>query len=145
LNWTNRFGGRHKALVATDRLGYPYSLCTALIKRGRVCQLRSLTMTTLRLLSAAALLALATSASATSFVITTDWTVDALGSSSDATSSSTKDDKVILAARDDAASFVASQGAIRGVQLEAALQQIHQQSPELQATDAQLAQAILAY
>jgi uncharacterized protein (TIGR02448 family) len=102
-------------------------------------------MTTLRLLSAAALLALATSASATSFVITTDWTVDALGSSSDATSSSTKDDKVILAARDDAASFVASQGAIRGVQLEAALQQIHQQSPELQATDAQLAQAILAY
>ncbi|MFZ3184678.1 MAG: DUF2388 domain-containing protein [Pseudomonas sp.] len=102
-------------------------------------------MPTLRLFSAAALLALATSASATSFVITTDWTVDAFGSSSDATSSSTKDDKVILAAHDDAASFVASQGAIRGAQLEAALQQIHQQQPSLQATDAQLAQAILTY
>ncbi|MDP3847812.1 MAG: DUF2388 domain-containing protein [Pseudomonas sp.] len=103
-------------------------------------------MPTLRLFSAAALLALATSASATSFVVTTDWTVKAFGSSSDATSSlSKKDNKVILAARDDAASFVASQGAIRGAQLEAALQQIHQHSPELQATDAQLAQAILTY
>jgi uncharacterized protein (TIGR02448 family) len=101
-------------------------------------------MSPLRLLSAAALLTLATSASATSFVVTTDWTVEAFGSSSDATSSSTKDDKVILAAREDAASFVASQGAIRGAHLEAALQHIHQQQPSLQATDAQLAEAILA-
>jgi uncharacterized protein (TIGR02448 family) len=102
-------------------------------------------MSKFRLLGAAALLTLAGSASATSFVITTDWTVDAFGSTSDATSSSTKDDKIILAARDDAASFVASQGAIRGAHLEAALQHIHQQQPSLQATDAQLAEAILAH
>jgi uncharacterized protein (TIGR02448 family) len=101
-------------------------------------------MSTLRLFSAAALLALTTTASATSLVITTDWIADAFGSSSDATSSSTKDNKIILAAREDAASFVASQGAIRGAHLEAALQHIHQQQPNLQATDAQLAQAILA-
>lgn len=101
-------------------------------------------MSTLRLLSATALLALATTASAGSFVITTDWGVKALGSSSDATSSLTNDDKVILAAREDAASFVASQGAIRGAHLEAALTHIQQQQPNLQATDAQLAQAILA-
>jgi uncharacterized protein (TIGR02448 family) len=101
-------------------------------------------MSTLRLFSAAALLALTTTASATSLVITTDWIADAFGSSSDATSSSTKDNKIILAAREDAASFVASQGAIRGAHLDAALQHIHQQQPNLQATDAQLAQAILA-
>ncbi len=43
---------------------------------------------------------------------------------SDATSdvtSSFKDDKIVLAARDDAASFVASEGSIRGVKLESAL------------------------
>jgi len=101
-------------------------------------------MSTLRLLSAAALLTLATSASASSFVITTDWTVKGVGATSDATSSSFNDDKVILAAREDAASFVASQGAIRGAHLEAALAHIHQQQPGLQATDAQLAEAILA-
>ncbi len=102
-------------------------------------------MSPLRLLAAASLLSLATSASATSFVITTDWTVDAFRSSSDAISSSTKDNKVIRAARDDAASFVASNGAIRGAQLEAALLQIREQAPQLQASDAQLAEAILSY
>ena len=102
-------------------------------------------MSPFRLLAAASLLTLATSASATSFVITTDWTVDAFRSSSDVTSSSTKDNKVIRAARDDAASFVASNGAIRGAQLEAALLQIREQAPQLQASDAQLAEAILSY
>lgn len=102
-------------------------------------------MSPLRFFSAAALLALATSASATSLVVTSDWISDAFKSSSDATSSSTKDDKVVKAARDDAASFVASNGAIRGAQLEAALQHIREQSPQLQASDAQLAEAILSY
>lgn len=101
-------------------------------------------MSTLRLLSAAALLTLTTSASAASFMMSTEWTAKGIGATSDATSSSTKDNKVILAAREDAASFVASQGAIRGAHLEAALQHIHQQQPSLQATDAQLAEAILA-
>lgn len=49
----------------------------------------------------------------------------------------------MLAARDDAASFLASQGEIRGARLEAALQHIRQQAPQLRADDLQLAQAIL--
>lgn len=61
---------------------------------------------------------------------------------SDATSS-LRDNKIVQAARDDAASFVASEGAIRGVKLESALDYIRQQAPQLKATDAQLAQAIL--
>ncbi|HWH88751.1 MAG TPA: DUF2388 domain-containing protein [Pseudomonas sp.] len=103
-------------------------------------------MTRLRLLSAAALLAVAANASATSFIVTTDSIVGALKASSDATSdvtSSFRDDKIVLAARDDAASFVASKGDIRGVKLESALDHIRHQAPQLNATDAQLAQAIL--
>ena len=103
-------------------------------------------MIRLRLLSAAALLAVAANASATSFIVTTDSIVGALKASSDATSavtSSFRDDKIVLAARDDAASFVASEGDIRGVKLESALDHIRHQAPQLEATDAQLAQAIL--
>jgi uncharacterized protein (TIGR02448 family) len=103
-------------------------------------------MTRLRLLSASALLAVAANASATSFIVTTDSIVGALKASSDATSdvtSSFRDDKIVLAARDDAASFVASEGDIRGVKLESALDHIRHQAPQLNATDAQLAQAIL--
>lgn len=102
-------------------------------------------MQSLRLLAAASLLALATQASATSFVVTSDWISDAFGSTSDATSSSTKDDKVVRAAKDDAASFVASNGSIRGAHLEAALSHLRSQQPQLQASDMQLAEAILAY
>ena len=103
-------------------------------------------MSRLRLLSAAALLALAANANATSFIVTTDSIVGALKATSDATSdvtSSFRDDKIVLAARDDAASFVASEGDIRGVKLESALDHIRHQAPQLNATDAQLAQAIL--
>lgn len=100
-----------------------------------------------RLLGAAVLLALASTAQATSFVVTTDAVVGAVAASTDATSdvsSSFRDDKIVRAARDDAASFVASQGDIRGVKLESAFAHIRQQVPTLQASDAQLAQAILA-
>ncbi|MEN2394842.1 DUF2388 domain-containing protein [Pseudomonas halotolerans] len=103
-------------------------------------------MIRLRLLSAAALLAVAAHANASSFIVTTDSLVGALKATSDATSdltSSFRDDKIVLAARDDAASFVASHGAIRGVKLESALDYIRQQAPQLNASDAQLAQAIL--
>lgn len=104
-------------------------------------------MSRTRLLGAALLLALASTAQATSFVVTTDTVVRGVAASTDATSdasSSLRDDKVVRAARDDAASFVASQGAIRGVKLESAFAHIRQQTPTLQASDAQLAQAILA-
>lgn len=107
-------------------------------------------MSTLRLLSAAALLAVAASANAnanaTSFIATTDGIVGTLKATTDLTSDATgsfRDNKIVRAARDDAASFVASEGAIRGVKLESAFEAIRQQAPQLQATDAQLAQAIL--
>ena len=104
-------------------------------------------MSHLRLLSAAVLLTAATAANATSFVVTTDTLVRAVDASTNATSdvtSSFKDDKIVLAARDDAASFVGSAGDIRGAQLESAFQHIRQTVPQLQASDADLAQAILA-
>ncbi|MHC8303586.1 DUF2388 domain-containing protein [Pseudomonas sp. PB3P13] len=103
-------------------------------------------MSRLRLLSAAALLAVAANSNASSFIVTTDSIVGALKATSDATSditSSFRDDKIVRAARDDAASFVASEGAIRGVKLESALDHIRVRAPQLNATDSQLAQAIL--
>lgn len=99
------------------------------------------------LFGAALLLALTGAANATSFVVTTDAVVGAVAATTDATSdisSSFRDDKIVQAARDDAASFVGSEGAIRGAKLESAFVHIRQQLPELQASDAQLARAILA-
>ncbi|KTC33269.1 MAG: DUF2388 domain-containing protein [Pseudomonas sp.] len=68
--------------------------------------------------------------------------------SSGATTGSTyltfKDHKLIVAAQDDAGSFVASEGSIRGPYLEAAMQKVRADNPGLQATDMELANAILA-
>ncbi|HAW62597.1 MAG TPA: holliday junction resolvasome, helicase subunit, partial [Pseudomonas sp.] len=78
---------------------------------------------------------------------TTDMVVGGLINTVDATSdltSSLRDDKLVLDARDDAARFVASQGDLRGAHLEAALRHIRSQQLELGASDLQLAQAILA-
>ena len=61
------------------------------------------------------------------------------------TTTSIRDSKVVREARDDAASFVASAGEIRGAQLEAALLAIRTQLPQARsASDLQLAEAILA-
>jgi uncharacterized protein (TIGR02448 family) len=50
----------------------------------------------------------------------------------------------VLQARDDAASFVASDGRIRGAQLEAALRYLRERDASARrASDMQLAQAIL--
>lgn len=69
--------------------------------------------------------------------------------SSGATTASTyltfKDHKLIVAAQDDASSYVASQGAIRGPYLEAAMQKVRADNPGLEASDMQLANAILAH
>ncbi|KPA96089.1 MULTISPECIES: DUF2388 domain-containing protein [Pseudomonas] len=54
-----------------------------------------------------------------------------------------KDKKTVAPSRDEASSFIASGGAIRGAYLEAALRQIRQEHPDLQATDQELAEAIL--
>lgn len=68
--------------------------------------------------------------------------------SSGATSASTyltsKDDKLIVAAQDDASSYVASEGSIRGPYLESAIQKVRADNPGLQASDMELANAILA-
>lgn len=101
-----------------------------------------------RRLAFAILLLSSTSASASSFVATTDTLGSALAGSAEATSdatSSLRDSKVVHAAQDDAASFVASNGELRGARLEAALRYLRSQSPALQsATDLQLAGAILS-
>ncbi|MGF6224773.1 DUF2388 domain-containing protein [Pseudomonas sp. YL-218 TE3947] len=55
-----------------------------------------------------------------------------------------RDHKLVVAAQDDAGSFVASDGAIRGPYLEAAIQKVRADNPGLQATDMELANAILA-
>ncbi|MEZ1316823.1 DUF2388 domain-containing protein [Pseudomonas fluorescens] len=52
-------------------------------------------------------------------------------------------DRKLLAARDDAASFIASDGQLRGAQLESALNYLHRTQPKLHASDLELAQAIL--
>ncbi len=68
--------------------------------------------------------------------------------SSGATTGSTyltfKDHKLVVAAQDDAGSFVASDGGIRRPYLEAAMQKVRADNPGLQATDMELANAILA-
>ncbi len=86
---------------------------------------------------------LATEASATSFVISTDITLSLTLSSSKGTSGSFKDDKIVLAAKDDAAAFVASGGEIRGVRMEAAFLRIRQVLGDRAYSDQQLAEAIL--
>ena len=94
---------------------------------------------------AALALGLSLQAGATSFVVTTDGIVNTVDGTSDVTSSSFGDDKVVREAKDDAASFVASQGDIRGARLEAAFATLREQLPEARhASDQQLAEAILA-
>lgn len=61
------------------------------------------------------------------------------------TTTSIRDSKVVRAAHDDAASYVASQGEIHGAQLEAAFNTLRQRVPEARdASDQVLAEAILA-
>jgi uncharacterized protein (TIGR02448 family) len=55
-----------------------------------------------------------------------------------------RDHKLVVAAQDDAGSFVASNGAIRGPYLESAMQKVRADNPELQVSDMELANAILA-
>ena len=65
--------------------------------------------------------------------------------SSASSGSTSGEDKIVRAARDDAASFVASDGEIRGAMLEAALQRLRERHPPLRdSSDMRLAQAILA-
>jgi uncharacterized protein (TIGR02448 family) len=68
-----------------------------------------------------------------------------VGTSASSHTTSPGNNKVVLQARDDAASFVASDGRIRGAQLEAALRYLRERNADARrASDMQLAQAILA-
>ncbi|MHA6491678.1 DUF2388 domain-containing protein [Pseudomonas borbori] len=101
------------------------------------------------LVSAVAVIALfAGSVHAQTLVASSNIIIRAVDRSFDFTSDTTtsiRDSKIVIAARDDAASFVASEGAIRGAQLEAALAAIRSRVPEAQgASDLVLAEAILA-
>lgn len=98
----------------------------------------------IRLTLISALLACSISAAFAGSFAGTSAGTSAAGSSASSDSSS-GDDKVVLQARDDAASFVASDGRIRGVQLEAALRHLREHDADARrASDMQLAQAILA-
>jgi uncharacterized protein (TIGR02448 family) len=94
------------------------------------------------------LLALTDMAQAQTLVQTSNIIVRAFGRSIDFTSDTTtsvRDAKVVLQAKDDAASYVASQGNIRGAQLESAFATLRAYLPQAQgASDQALAEAILA-
>jgi uncharacterized protein (TIGR02448 family) len=91
-----------------------------------------------------ALLALPTATALASSFGGTSAGASSAGSSASSGSTS-GDDKVVLQARDDAAGFVASEGRIRGAQLEAALRHLRDHHADArQASDLELAQAILA-
>lgn len=53
------------------------------------------------------------------------------------------DRKLIIAAHDDAAAFIATDGEMRGAQLESALMALRQNPAKLSVSDLELAQAIL--
>lgn len=53
------------------------------------------------------------------------------------------ENKLVVEARDEAASFVASAGQVHGARLEAALRWLRHSQPALSASDLELAQAIL--
>ena len=94
------------------------------------------------------LLLLADVAQAQTVVQTSNIIVRAFGRTIDFTSDTTtsiRDSKVVREAHDDAATFVASQGDIRCVQLEAAFSTLRDRVPEARnASDHDLAEAILA-
>jgi uncharacterized protein (TIGR02448 family) len=76
------------------------------------------------------------------FNLSTQGTV-ASGYATSLVTSAPFDHKLLLAARDDAAAFIASDGQLRGAQLESALSYLRQHQPKLHASDLELAQAIL--
>ncbi|MGV8862017.1 MAG: DUF2388 domain-containing protein [Pseudomonas sp.] len=105
-------------------------------------------MRTSLIATALGLLLLAGVAQAQTVKATSNIVVRAFGRSIDFTSdttTSTRDSKIVIQAKDDAASYVASQGDIRGVQLEAAFDTLRARLPEARdASDQTLAEAILA-
>lgn len=94
------------------------------------------------------MLLMADLAQAQTLVATSNIIVRAFGRSIDFTSDTTtsiRDSKVVMEARDDAASYVASGGDIHGARLDAAFNTLRDRLPEARnASDRTLAEAILA-
>lgn len=94
------------------------------------------------------MLLMADLAQAQTVVATSNIIVRAFGRSIDFTSDTTtsiRDSKVVQLARDDAASYVASNGDIHGARLDAAFDTLRSRVPEARtASDQTLAEAILA-
>lgn len=94
------------------------------------------------------LLLLANVAQAQTVVQTSNIIVNAFGRTIDFTSDTTtsiRDSKVVIQAKDDAASYVATGGDIHGSQLDAAFDTLRSRVPEARdASDQVLAEAILA-
>lgn len=88
------------------------------------------------------LFAVCSAGTAQAFDLTTQNLV-ASGYATSLVTSAPFDRKLILAALDDAALFVASDGRLRAARLEAALKQVRGNQPELLVSDLELAQAIL--
>lgn len=87
-------------------------------------------------------LTLAWSSSALAFDTTTQGVVIS-GYVTSKVTSAPFDNKIVLRARNDAAAFVATDGRMRGVQLESALDYLRHHRTKLHASDLELAQAIL--
>ncbi|MEQ7921016.1 DUF2388 domain-containing protein [Xanthomonas sp. WHRI 1810A] len=98
--------------------------------------------------AALGLLLLADMAQAQTLKATSNIIVRAFGRTIDFTSDTTtsiRDSKIVLAAKDDAASYVATRGDIHGAQLDAAFATLRERLPEARnASDQVLAEAILA-
>lgn len=94
------------------------------------------------LLTAFALIAFCWSIPAHAFDVSTQQVVVS-GYATTMVTSAPFDHKLIVAARDDAAAFIASDGQLRGAQLESALDYLRRTQPELHGSDLELAQAIL--
>ncbi|MEJ5061654.1 MULTISPECIES: DUF2388 domain-containing protein [unclassified Pseudomonas] len=76
------------------------------------------------------------------FNLSTQGTV-ASGYATSMVTSAPFDHKLLLAAQDDAAAFIATDGQLRGARLESALNYLRRTQPKLHASDLELAQAIL--
>ena len=95
-----------------------------------------------RLLVVPVLFSLGWSPVVSAFDLTTQSTVASAYATSKVTSAPF-DRKVIMAAQDDAAAFIATDGQWRGARLESALDYLRRTEPKLKSSDLELAQAIL--
>ncbi len=109
---------------------------------GARFQLSSLMVFSYRLLIVPVLFSVCWSSLASAFDVSTQSTVISAYATSKVTSAPF-DRKLVMAAQDEAAAFIATDGQWRGARLESALDYLRRTQPKLHASDLELAQAIL--